>query len=140
MTTTDYFIQDSLVLDWVWERVKVDRIIDKNIQILDTIPKCWMAWAISAIWPFIFLLGKIKESRYLSVWSFLTFPARTDGSELLHGPGDSPRGESPPGEIQQTGSQRNQRGKKAKKIQISLPGGFYPSHRDGAGFYCCVGL
>ena len=58
MTTTDYFIQESLVLDWVWERVKVDRIIDKNIQILDTIPKCWMAWAISAIWPFIFLLGK----------------------------------------------------------------------------------
>ena len=57
MTTTDYFIQESLVLDWVWERVKVDRIIDKNIQILDTIPKCWMAWAISAIWPFIFLLG-----------------------------------------------------------------------------------
>ena len=66
MTTTDYFIQESLVLDWVWERVKVDRIIDKNIQILDTIPKCWMAWAISAIWPFIFLLGKsVNMIQYL---------------------------------------------------------------------------
>jgi len=62
MTTTDFFIQESLVLDWVWERVKVDRIIDKNIQILDTIPKCWMAWAISAIWPFIFLLGLVVQS------------------------------------------------------------------------------
>ena len=67
MTTTDFFIQESLVLDWVWERVKVDRIIDKNIQILDTIPKCWMAWAISAIWPFIFLLGKIRVSIFISL-------------------------------------------------------------------------
>ena len=69
MTTTDYFIQESLVLDWVWERVKVDRIIDKNIQILDTIPKCWMAWAISAIWPFIFLLG--KSVNMINILSFL---------------------------------------------------------------------
>ena len=68
MTTTDYFIQESLVLDWVWERVKVDRIIDKNIQILDTIPKCWMAWAISAIWPFIFLLGKSVDISQCSVY------------------------------------------------------------------------
>merc|ERR1712117_661452 len=47
LATTDYFLQDSLVLHWVWERVKVDRIIDKNIDIMDTIPKCWMAWAVS---------------------------------------------------------------------------------------------
>ena len=34
--TTDYFLQDSLLLDWVWERVKVDRIIDNNIDIMVT--------------------------------------------------------------------------------------------------------
>ena len=60
MTTTDYFIQESLVLDWVWERVKVDRIIDQNIPILETVPKCWMAWVISAIWPTIFMIGKTE--------------------------------------------------------------------------------
>ena len=53
---TSFFIF-RLVLDWIWERVKVDRIIDKNINILDTIPKCWMAWVVAAIWPLVFILG-----------------------------------------------------------------------------------
>lgn len=70
MTTTDYFIQESLVLDWVWERVKVDRIIDQNIPILDTVPKCWMAWVISAIWPTIFIKGKTRRP-YLGLSPFL---------------------------------------------------------------------
>jgi len=62
MATTDYFIQDRLVLDWVWERVKVDRIIDKNINIMDTIPQCWMAWVVAGIWPVIFLFGLCVQS------------------------------------------------------------------------------
>ena len=33
MATTDYFIQDSLVLDWIWERVKVD-LEDTHIDIM----------------------------------------------------------------------------------------------------------
>ena len=33
MATTDYFIQDSLVLDWIWERVKVD-LEDAHIDIM----------------------------------------------------------------------------------------------------------
>ena len=61
MATTDYFIQDRLVLDWVWERVKMDRIIDKNINIMDTIPQCWMAWVVAGIWPVIFLFGTIDK-------------------------------------------------------------------------------
>ena len=37
MTTTDFFIENSLVLTWVWERVKVDRLIDRNLRVLDTV-------------------------------------------------------------------------------------------------------
>ena len=44
MTTTDFFIENSLVLTWVWERVKVDRLIDRNLRVLDTVgsssPNC----------------------------------------------------------------------------------------------------
>ena len=29
MVTTDYFLEDSLVLGWVWERVKVKQILMK---------------------------------------------------------------------------------------------------------------
>jgi len=34
MTTTDFFLENSLVLNWVWERVKVDRMIDKNLKVM----------------------------------------------------------------------------------------------------------
>lgn len=57
MVTTDYFLEDSLVLDWVWERVKVDRMVERGLSAVETIPKCWMAWAVTAIWPAVFLLG-----------------------------------------------------------------------------------
>ena len=30
MVTTDYFLEDSLVLGWVWERVKVNQIWMKH--------------------------------------------------------------------------------------------------------------
>jgi len=57
MTTTDFFIENSLVLTWVWERVKVDRLIDRNLRVLDTVPRCWMAWAVANVWPAVFLVG-----------------------------------------------------------------------------------
>ena len=101
MTTTDYFIQESLVLDWVWERVKVDRIIDKNIQILDTIPKCWMAWVISAIWPTIFIIGNTLTYQHIHYGGL----CRSVRSKLLHWNWHPPRGESPTGQVQQAGSQ-----------------------------------
>lgn len=61
MATTDYFIQDSLVLDWIWERVKVD-LEDTHIDIMATIPQCWLAWVISGIWPLIFLTGLLVQA------------------------------------------------------------------------------
>lgn len=57
MVTTDYFLEDSLVLGWVWERVKVDRMVEEGFGAVETLPRCWMAWAVSAIWPLIFLTG-----------------------------------------------------------------------------------
>jgi len=61
MATTDYFIQDSLVLDWIWERVKVD-LEDKHVDIMATIPRCWLAWGIAGIWPVIFLTGLLVQA------------------------------------------------------------------------------
>jgi len=57
MVTTDYFLEDSLVLGWVWERVKVDRMVEEGFGAVETLPQCWMAWAVTAIWPLIFLTG-----------------------------------------------------------------------------------
>jgi len=57
MVTTDYFLEDSLVLGWVWERVKVDRMVEEGFGAVETLPRCWMAWAVTAIWPLIFLTG-----------------------------------------------------------------------------------
>jgi len=57
MVTTDYFLEDSLVLAWVWERVKVDRMVEEGFGAVETLPRCWMAWAVTAIWPLIFLTG-----------------------------------------------------------------------------------
>jgi len=57
MVTTDYFLEDSLVLGWVWERVKVDRMVEEGFGAVETLPRCWMAWAVTAIWPIIFLTG-----------------------------------------------------------------------------------
>ena len=49
--TTDYFLQDSLLLDWVWERVKVDRIIDNNIDIMVT------KWNLNSLVVYPHILG-----------------------------------------------------------------------------------
>ena len=40
LATTDYFIQDSLVLDWVWERVKVS----SDWLILRVLSCDWSRW------------------------------------------------------------------------------------------------
>jgi len=61
MATTDYFIQDSLVLDWIWERVKVD-LEDTHVDIMATIPQCWLAWVIAGIWPLIALTGLLVQA------------------------------------------------------------------------------
>ena len=85
MVTTDYFLEDSLVLGWVWERVKVkeiwmkyffyvlpclrssmikiqvDRMVEEGFGAVETLPRCWMAWAVTAIWPLIFLTGFLKK-------------------------------------------------------------------------------
>lgn len=60
-TATDYFLQSSRILQWVWERVKVDQIISKNLDAKETLPQCWIAWVIFAIWPFIFIMGIIVQ-------------------------------------------------------------------------------
>jgi len=61
MITVDFFLQDSEILVWVWDRVKVDRLIDTNINILDTIPKCWISWAVAGILPVLFILGLVVQ-------------------------------------------------------------------------------
>jgi len=62
MVTTDYFLEDSLVLGWVWERVKVDRMVEEGLGAMETLPRCWMAWAVSAVWPLVFLTGLIVQA------------------------------------------------------------------------------
>lgn len=61
-TSLDFFIQDSEFLKWIWDRVKVDRFADTDVNILETLPKCWMSWAISGVWPAVFLLGLVVQA------------------------------------------------------------------------------
>ena len=48
-TGMDYFVEHSVMLMWVWDRVRVK----------ESKPICWFSWAIVATWPLTFLLGKI---------------------------------------------------------------------------------
>ena len=52
-TSLDYFVEHSVMLKWVWDRVCVR----------DSPPICWFSWAIAATWPFAFVLGIV-----LQVW------------------------------------------------------------------------
>jgi len=46
-TGLDYFVEHSVMLMWVWDRVRVK----------ESKPICWFSWAIVATWPLTFLLG-----------------------------------------------------------------------------------
>jgi len=61
MITVDFFIQDSELLKWIWDRVKVDRLIDTEADILETLPKCWISWVVLCILPVIFILGLVVQ-------------------------------------------------------------------------------
>jgi len=52
-TSLDYFVEHSVMLKWVWDRVCVR----------DSPPICWFSWAIAGAWPLTFILGII-----LQVW------------------------------------------------------------------------
>lgn len=58
MATTDYFIQDSLVLDWIWERVKVD-LEDTHIDIMVMNAAYKQGWNMS--------VSDVFRRQYLSV-------------------------------------------------------------------------
>jgi hypothetical protein len=61
-TCTDYFFQDSQLLQWVWERVKVDQLlINENLDAKETLPQCWIAWVVAGIWPTTFILGLLVQ-------------------------------------------------------------------------------
>ena len=47
-TGLDFFVENSEMLKWVWDRVRV-RESDQP---------CWFSWAILATWPLTLLLGK----------------------------------------------------------------------------------
>ena len=51
-TGLDYFVEHSVMLMWVWDRVRVK----------ESKPICWFSWAIVATWPLTFLLGKFQNS------------------------------------------------------------------------------
>jgi len=64
-TAADYFLQNSVNIKWIWARVKVDQVIsnDENYA-KDTLPKCWIAYALFSIWPFMFIIGLLVQSCY----------------------------------------------------------------------------
>jgi len=46
-TGLDYFIEHSVMLIWVWDRVRVR----------ESPPICWFSWALTSAWPISFILG-----------------------------------------------------------------------------------
>ena len=61
-TALDYFIEHSVMLLWVWDRVRVR----------ESKPICWFSWALVAVWPFAFVLGKYKNCQCFHV-KFVTY-------------------------------------------------------------------
>lgn len=57
MITVDFFIQDSEILSWIWDHVKVDKLIDNSQNTMDSLPKCWISWIVFSIFPIFFHLG-----------------------------------------------------------------------------------
>ena len=50
------------MLLWVWDRVRVR----------ESKPICWFSWALVAVWPFAFVLGKYKHCQCFQV-KFVTY-------------------------------------------------------------------
>ena len=42
-------------------KIQVDRMVEEGFGAVETLPRCWMAWAVTAIWPLIFLTGFLKK-------------------------------------------------------------------------------
>ena len=53
-TGFDFFVENSKMLLWVWDRVRVR----------ESEPLCWFSWAILATWPLTLLLGKQNQGIY----------------------------------------------------------------------------
>ena len=54
-TSLDYFVEHSVMLKWVWDRVCVR----------DSPPICWFSWAIAGAWPLTFILGEEHFKSFL---------------------------------------------------------------------------
>ena len=51
-TGVDYFVENSIMLMWVWDKVRAKESEDNP---------CWFSWAILMIWPVLLILGKINK-------------------------------------------------------------------------------
>ena len=67
-TSLDYFVEHSVMLKWVWDRVCVRK----------SDPIGWHSWAIVGAWPLTFILG---EDAWLN--SFWRIFSQTDESWIL---------------------------------------------------------
>ena len=48
-TGVDYFVENSIMLLWVWDKVRAKESEDNP---------CWFSWAILMIWPVLLIFGK----------------------------------------------------------------------------------
>lgn len=53
VTCLDYFIEKFLIINYVWESIKVT----------DSMPPCWYSWLVIACWPFCFIVGTFTQWR-----------------------------------------------------------------------------
>ena len=53
-TGVDYFIENSTMLMWIWDKVRAKESED--------VP-CWFSWAIISAWPLLLIIGKIFFNR-----------------------------------------------------------------------------
>ena len=55
---TDFFKPQPISLI---QKLQVDRMVEEGFGAVETLPRCWMAWAVTAIWPLVFLTGLTKS-------------------------------------------------------------------------------
>ena len=48
-TGVDYFVENSIMLMWVWDKVRAKESEDNP---------CWFSWGILMIWPVLLIFGK----------------------------------------------------------------------------------